>query len=131
MPTAREAARRAGAGVYDVVARVMGDECSARRRADPRDNRAPRFPCVPIWWTRRPRLFGQQSLLARQPVPEDAVSNPVDNYEEGFVQAVFAPLAWRIRDRIEISNEARMLDDACGIGIVAGVRRGRPPVGAE
>lgn len=45
--------------------------------------------------------------------------NPATIYEDWFVPAVFAPLAHRVLENTEIPPGARVLDVACGTGIVA------------
>ena len=47
------------------------------------------------------------------------MASPAAIYEEWFVPAVFAPLARAVITETEISPEARVLDVACGTGIVA------------
>jgi ubiquinone/menaquinone biosynthesis C-methylase UbiE len=47
------------------------------------------------------------------------MTNPATIYEEWFVPALFAPLATQVLDRTEIPAGARVLDVACGSGIVA------------
>jgi SAM-dependent methyltransferase len=47
------------------------------------------------------------------------MSDPATVYEEWFVPALFAPLAREVLDHTEIPVGARVLDVACGTGIVA------------
>jgi len=47
------------------------------------------------------------------------MTDPAALYENWFVPAVFAPMARRLLDRTEVSPGARVLDVACGSGIVA------------
>lgn len=47
------------------------------------------------------------------------MTNPATIYEEWFVPAVFAPQARQVIDQTEIAPGARVLDVACGSGIVA------------
>ncbi len=49
------------------------------------------------------------------------MTDPATIYEEWFVPAVFAPLARKVTARTEIPTNARVLDVACGTGIVARV----------
>ncbi len=57
------------------------------------------------------------------------MTNPATIYEEWFVPAVFAPLAREVVARTEIAPGARVLDVACGTGIVA--RTVAPRLGPE
>jgi ubiquinone/menaquinone biosynthesis C-methylase UbiE len=57
------------------------------------------------------------------------MKNPATIYEEWFVPAVFAPLAREVIDRTEVPAGARVIDVACGSGIVA--RIVAPLVGPE
>lgn len=47
------------------------------------------------------------------------MGDPAAIYEEWFVPAVFAPLARAVIDDTEVAPDARVLDVACGTGIVA------------
>jgi ubiquinone/menaquinone biosynthesis C-methylase UbiE len=47
------------------------------------------------------------------------MTDPATIYEDWFVPAVFAPLARKVIDQTEIPVHARVLDVACGTGIVA------------
>lgn len=47
------------------------------------------------------------------------MTDPVSIYEAWFVPAVFAPLARQVAGRVAIAPDARVLDVACGTGIVA------------
>src|SRR5688572_5521057 len=47
------------------------------------------------------------------------MTDPATIYEDWFVPAVFAPLARKVIDQTEIAPDARVLDVACGTGIVA------------
>ena len=57
------------------------------------------------------------------------MTDPAAIYEEWFVPAVFAPLARAVISASDISPDARVLDVACGTGIVA--RTVAPLVGSE
>lgn len=49
------------------------------------------------------------------------MTDPATIYEDWFVPAVFAPLARKVIAQTEIAPDARVLDVACGTGIVARV----------
>ena len=47
------------------------------------------------------------------------MTDPASIYEEWFVPALFAPLAREVLAHTNIAADARLLDVACGTGIVA------------
>src|SRR5262245_50546422 len=55
------------------------------------------------------------------------MSDPASIYEEWFVPAMFAPLAQRVLAGSDVRSGSRLLDVACGTGIVA--RTAAPLVG--
>ena len=57
------------------------------------------------------------------------MTDPAAIYEEWFVPAVFAPLAREVIARTDFPADARVLDVACGTGIVARMVAAR--LGAE
>jgi SAM-dependent methyltransferase len=59
------------------------------------------------------------------------VTDPATVYEEWFVPAVFAPMARLVLGQTEIAPDARILDIACGSGIVARTAAARLGAGGQ
>src|SRR5688572_26129723 len=59
------------------------------------------------------------------------MASPAAIYEEWFVPAVFAPLARAVIGATDLPPDARVLDVACGTGIVARTVAGMPGFGGR
>lgn len=57
--------------------------------------------------------------MSRASFDESYGANPAENYERFFVPAIGEPLARDLVDRMGIRSTDRVLDVACGTGIVA------------